>query len=91
MLGLRTGPWKAADLVGPRQRVAGGPKRNGMQGKGDGTEKGVWLEPNNGPRGLGWHERRHRSKGRVLGARNGPRMEEDPVGPRHRVAGGPVG
>ena len=27
----------------------------------------------------------------VLGAQNGPRMEEDPVGPRHRVAGGPVG
>ena len=27
----------------------------------------------------------------MLGARNGPRMDEDPVGPRHRVAGGPVG
>ena len=27
----------------------------------------------------------------VLGARNGPRLEEDPVGPRHRVAGDPVG
>ena len=27
----------------------------------------------------------------VLGARNGPRMDEDPVGPRHGVAGGPVG
>ena len=27
----------------------------------------------------------------MLGARNGPRMHEDPVGPRHRVAGGPVG
>ena len=27
----------------------------------------------------------------MLGARNGPRMEEDPVGPRHRVAGDPVG
>ena len=25
------------------------------------------------------------------GAQNGPRMDEDPVGPRHRVAGGPVG
>ena len=24
-------------------------------------------------------------------ARNGPRMDEDPVGPRHGVAGGPVG
>ena len=27
----------------------------------------------------------------MLGARNGPRMDEDPVGPHHRVAGGPVG
>ena len=27
----------------------------------------------------------------VLGTQNGPRMDEDPVGPRHRVAGGPVG
>ena len=27
----------------------------------------------------------------VLGARNGPRMDEDPVGPRHGVPGGPVG
>ena len=27
----------------------------------------------------------------MLGARNGPRMKEDPVGPRHRVAGVPVG
>ena len=27
----------------------------------------------------------------MLGARNGPRMEEDPVGLRHRVAGGLVG
>ena len=30
-------------------------------------------------------------EGPVLGAQNGPRMDEDPVGPRHRVAGGPVG
>ena len=27
----------------------------------------------------------------MLGARNGPRMDEDPVGRRHRVAGSPVG
>ena len=27
----------------------------------------------------------------VQGARNGPRMDEDSVGPRHWVAGGPVG
>ena len=27
----------------------------------------------------------------VLGAQNGPRMDEDPEGPHHRVPGGPVG
>ena len=27
----------------------------------------------------------------VLGAQHSPRMDEDPVGPRHRVAGGQVG
>ena len=27
----------------------------------------------------------------MLGAQNSPRMDEDPVGPRHRVAGDPVG
>ena len=27
----------------------------------------------------------------MLGAQNGPRMDEDPVRPRHRVADGPVG
>ena len=27
----------------------------------------------------------------MLGAQNGPRMDEDPVGPRHRVAGSLVG
>ena len=27
----------------------------------------------------------------MLGARNGPRMDVDPLGPRNRVAGGPVG
>ena len=39
-------------------------------------------------------QERGAGKGRerpVLGAQNGPRMDEDPVGPRHRVAGGPVG
>ena len=65
VLGSRIGPGKAADPVGPRQRIAGGPeKKNGMQGNGDGTKKGVWLEPHDGPRGLGRHGRRHRSKGR---------------------------
>ena len=32
--------------------------------KGDGTEEGVLLGPPDGPRGLGQHGRRHRSKGR---------------------------
>ena len=27
----------------------------------------------------------------VLGAQTGPRMDEDPVGPHHRFAGGPLG
>ena len=27
----------------------------------------------------------------MLDAQNGPRMDEDPVGPRNGVAGGPVG
>ena len=27
----------------------------------------------------------------MQGAQNGPRMDEDPVGPRDSVAGGPVG
>ena len=27
----------------------------------------------------------------MLGAENGPQKDEDPVGPGHRVAGGPVG
>ena len=32
--------------------------------QGDGTEKDVWLGPRDGPRGIGQHGRRHRSKGR---------------------------
>ena len=65
MQGSQTGPGKAADPVGPPQRAAGGPtKKNGMQGKRDGTERGVWLEPQEGPRGLGRHGRRSRNKGR---------------------------
>ena len=32
--------------------------------QGDGTEKGVWLGPRDGRRGLGQHGRRHRSEGR---------------------------
>ena len=45
VLGARNGPQMDEDPVGPRQRVAGGPVgyKHGMIGKGDGTEKGVWL------------------------------------------------
>ena len=73
MLGTRTGPGKAADPVGPRQRVAGGPKRKkkGMQGKGDATEKGVWLEPHDGPKGLGRRGKRGIGRGRGTGERGG--------------------
>ena len=54
------------------------------------------MGPHNSPedlagaaaQGKGTGARRERP---VLGARRGPRMEEDPVGPRHRVAGDPVG
>ena len=55
MLGTRNGPWKDEDPVGPCQREAGGTVeyKQGMMGKGDGTEKGVWLGPHNGPRRVG--------------------------------------
>ena len=55
VLGTRNGPRMDEVPVGPRQRVAGGPVgyKHGMLGKGDGTEKGVWLEPHDGPRTLG--------------------------------------
>ena len=75
--------------MGPRHRVAGGLVRykHGMR---DGKE------PHNNPvekaeaaaQGKGAGAGRERP---MLGARNRARMEEDPVGPRHRIAGGPVG
>ena len=53
MLGARNGPWMEEDSVGPRYKVAGGPVgyNHRMMGKGDGTEKGVWLGPHNSPTG----------------------------------------
>ena len=65
VLGTRTGPGKDADPVGPRHRVAGGPvqKKNGMQGKGDGTDKGVWLEPQDGPKRLGRRGKQGKGRG----------------------------
>ena len=87
MLGAQNGPWIDEDPVGPRRRVAGGPVgyKHGMRdGKG----------PHNSPGDQAGAAAQGKRAGRerpVLGARNGPRMDEDPVGPRHRVAGGPVG
>ena len=51
MLVARNVPRMEADPVGPRHRVTGGPVgyKHGMIGKGDGTEKGVWLGPHNSP------------------------------------------
>ena len=89
MLGARNGPQMDEDPAGLRHRVAGGPLgyKHGMR---DG------MGPHNSPgeragaaaQGKGAGAGRERP---VLGARNGSRMEEDPVGPRHRVAGGLVG
>ena len=55
VVGTGNGPRMDEDPVGPRQRVAGGPVgyNHGMMGKGDGTEKGVWLAPHNSPRRQG--------------------------------------
>ena len=55
VLGTRNGPGMEEEPVGPREMVAGGPVgyQLGMMGKGDGTEKGVWLGPRNGPRRVG--------------------------------------
>ena len=53
MPGALNGPRMEEDPVGPCHRVAGGPVgyKHGMMGKGDGTEKGVWLGPHNSPTG----------------------------------------
>ena len=87
MLGAQNGPRTDEDPVGPRHRVAGGPMgyEHGMR---DG------MGPHNNPGDWAGAAAREKGAGRerpVLGARNGPRMDENPVGPRHRVAGGPVG
>ena len=87
MLGAQNGPRMDEDPVGPRHRVAGGPVgyKHGMR---DG------MGPHNSPGDYAGAAAQRKRAGRerpVLGARNGPRMDEDPVGPRHRVAGGLVG
>ena len=104
MLSSRTGPGKAAHLVGPRRRVAGGPKKEkkqkqkrdaGYRGR---DRKGPVTRTTRRPEGTrtAWGAAQEYTAGAggaqpVLGARNGPRMDENPVGPRHRVAGGLVG
>ena len=87
MLGAQNGPRIDEDPVGPCHRVAGGPVgyKHGMRD---------WMGPHNNPGDQAGTAARGKGAGierPVLGARNGPRMDEDPVGPRHRVAGGPVG
>ena len=89
MLGAQNGPWMDEDPVGPRHRVAGGPVgyKHGMRdGVGPHNSAGDWAGAAALGKGAGAGRERP-----VLGARNGPRMEEDPVGPRHRVAGDLVG
>ena len=70
----------AADQVGNRHRYRGKRGRGQEEGPPTGPERNTTAKQ----KGAG----RERP---VLGARSGPRMDEDPVGPRPRVAGGPVG
>ena len=55
VLGTQNCPRMEEDPVGLCQKVAGGPVeyKHGMMGKGDGTEKGVWLGTHGGPRRMG--------------------------------------
>ena len=65
-----------------------------MWGKGTRTGRSGGQEegPTTGPEGKTPPKRKGEGRQRpVLGTRNTPRMEEDPVGPRQEVAGSPVG
>ena len=89
MLGARNGPRMDEDPVGPCHRVAGGPVgyKHGMRdGMGPHNSPGDYAGAAAQGKGAGAGRERP-----VLGARSGPRMEEDPVGPRQRVAGDAVG
>ena len=89
MLGARNGPRIDEDLVGPRHGVAGGPV-----GYKHGMRDGMGLQDSPGELARAAAQGEGTGAGRerpVLGARNGPWMEEAPVGQRHRVAGDPVG
>ena len=61
-------------------------KRHRYWGRGQEEEPPIGQERNTPTKRKG--EGRERP---VLGARIGPRMDEDPAGPRQRVAGGPLG
>ena len=87
MLGAQNSRWMDEDPVGPRHRVSGGPVgyKHGKRDR---------MGPHDNPGEYAGAAARGKGAGRerpVLGARNGPRMDEDPVVPRYRVAGGPVG
>ena len=89
MLGAQNGLRMDEDPVSPRHRVAGGPLgyKHGMRdGMGTHNSPGDWAGAVAQGKGTGAGRERP-----VLGARSGPWMEKDPVGPRHRVAGNPVG
>ena len=55
VLGARNGPRMDEDPVGPRRRVAGGlvGYKDGKMGKGDGTQRDVWLGPHYRPGSMG--------------------------------------
>ena len=62
------------------------------KGTGTGGHRAQEEGPPTGPEGNTPPKRKGAGRERpVVGTRNGPRMDEDPVGLRHRVAGGPVG
>ena len=66
--------------------------RIGAATGGRGGEARKKLGPPTGPEGNKQPKQKGAGRERpVQGAQNGPQMDEDLVGPRHRVAGGPVG
>ena len=82
-------PRVAREKKRPKQlrRVTRWGKRTSNGGRG-GQEEGT----NTGPEGRTPPKRKGTGRERtVLVARTGPRLDADPVGPRQRVAGGPVG
>ena len=62
VLGVRNGPWMDEEPVGPCRRVVSRPVgyKHRKMGKGDVTEKGVWLGPHNSPGSMGRREAHNR-------------------------------